>query len=127
LHLQKAIEDPEGAEAEAQEPPGSRSGRVVAGRVGNAVLPLSRSRRYCTVRTTLKATPHSTTTRTTIRSWWRSALWKLETMSELPVCSERPMPGIGYRTPLRGPEADAAHTAVDTTAVRLGFDIAPGC
>ena len=29
-----------------------------------------------------------------MRNWWSSALWKLETMSELPVCSERPMPGI---------------------------------
>ena len=27
-------------------------------------------------------------------TWWKSAVWKLETISELPVWSERPMPGM---------------------------------
>jgi hypothetical protein len=28
-------------------------------------------------------------------NWWKSAVWKLETIRVLPVWSERPMPGIG--------------------------------
>ena len=30
------------------------------------------------------------------QNWCHSAVWKLETISELPVCSVRPMPGIDY-------------------------------
>ena len=58
-------------------------------------------------------------------SWWKSAVRKLETMRELPCCSERPMPGMGYCSSLCGHEADAAHTAADTTAGILGSEIAP--
>ena len=43
----------------------------------------------------LNATAETTTTRSTTRSWCRSAEWNCETMSEFPVCSERPMPGTG--------------------------------
>ena len=71
------------------------SGRVSDGVEGNDATPWALSFRYWTVRKTLKPMAQSATSTKMAMNWWKSAVWKLETISELPVWSERPMPGMG--------------------------------
>ena len=83
---------------------------------GNDAWPRSVRRRYCTVRTTLKARAHRTRRARTTKSWWSNAAWKSETISGLRVCSERPMPGMDYLALPFGHRVNPVHIAGDTTA-----------
>ncbi len=95
LQLEEAVEDPEAPEADADDAAGRGLGTADPAREGKACCPWALSRRYCTVRTTLKAKRHPTTIAATTRSWWKSVVRNVETIREFPVCSDRPMPGNG--------------------------------
>ena len=111
LDLQQPVEDPEAAEADAENPPGGWLRRRELWSRGERARPSVLSRRYWMLLTTFQPMAHTAPTRRTTRSWWNSAAWNAETMTEFPACSERPMPGMGYRSPSIGGAAEVLCTA----------------